>query len=153
VRSTLAPRPRAPCGSLPRPARPAPRPRAPVSAFRALGPRATFRTPSHLASRQPCAPAALSRAPMWPRVPPTRAACSRARNCSCAAFDFQLYPFFNFSLVDVLCRGLRRTTIQFKFIFVNDLCRALRRAIFRFKFSLVDICHRAFRRATPNVSL
>jgi hypothetical protein len=82
------------------------------------------------------------------RAPGVRAACSRARNCGCTTFDFQLYPFFNFSLVDVLrratiqfkfifinvpSRALRRATIQFKFIFVNDLCRTLRRASFRFK--------------------
>jgi hypothetical protein len=77
----------------------------------------------------------------------------RARNCSCTAFDFQLYPFFNFSLVDVLCRALRRATIQFKFILVNDRCRALRRVTFRFKFSSVDVCRRAFRLAMLNVSL
>jgi hypothetical protein len=106
------------------------------------------------------------------RAPGVRAACSRPRNCSCMAFDFQLYPFFNFSLVDVLrralcrttihfkfifinvlCRVLRLATIQFKFIFVNDLCCTLRRATFRFKFNSVDVCRRAFRRATPNVSL
>jgi hypothetical protein len=152
----LAPRPpRRPClapgGLVPRgpahPLRLAPRarvprvrPRAPASAFRALGPRASC--PG-------------SRAPWQPsRVPHRGLVCPRrARNYSCAAFDFQLYPFFNFSLVDVLCRALRRATIQFKFIFVNDLCRALRRATFRFKFSSVDVCRRAFRRATPNVSL
>jgi hypothetical protein len=86
------------------------------------------------------------------RAPGVRAACSHACNYSCAAFDFQLDPFFIFSLVDVprcallrptiqfkfifikvLCRALRHTTIQFKFIFVNDLCHALRRMTFRFK--------------------
>jgi hypothetical protein len=77
----------------------------------------------------------------------------RAHNCSCAAFDFQLYPFFNFSLVDVLCHALRRAMIQFKFIFVNDLCHALRRTTFRFKFSSIDVCCRAFRRVTLNISL
>jgi hypothetical protein len=81
----LAPRPpRRPClapgGLVPRgpahPLRLAPRarvprvrPRAPASAFRALGPR----MPPRLVPRQPCALAALSRAPSWPRVPPTRA--------------------------------------------------------------------------------
>jgi hypothetical protein len=69
----------------------------------------------------------------------------RARNCSCVAFDIQLNPFFNFSLVDVLCRALRRATIHFKFTFVNDLCRALRRAMFCLKFSSVDVCRHAFR--------
>jgi hypothetical protein len=78
-----------------------------------------------------------------------RAGPRRARDCSRAAFDFQHYPFLNFSLVDVLCRA----TIQFKFIFVNDLSRALRRVTFRFKFSSVDVCRRAFCRATLNVSL
>jgi hypothetical protein len=60
---------------------------------------------------------------------------------------------FKFILINVLCHVLRRATIQFKFIFVNDLCRALRRATFRFKLSSVDVCHRAFRRTAPNVSL
>jgi hypothetical protein len=145
----MAPLARASCA----PARLAPRPRAPASAFRALSPRVVSHAPPRLASRQPCALAALSRAPAWPRVPPARTTCSRARNCSCAAFDFQLYPFFNFSLVDELCRALHRATIQFKFIFVNDLCRALHRATFHFKFSSVDVCRRAFRHAALNVSL
>jgi hypothetical protein len=106
------------------------------------------------------------------RAHDVRASCSRARNYCCATFNFQLYPFFNFSLVDVLrralrhatiqfkfifinvlCRALRRATIQFKFIFVNDLCRALRRATFHFKLGSVDVCRRVFRRATLNVSL
>jgi hypothetical protein len=77
----------------------------------------------------------------------------RARNCSCVAFDFQLNPFFNFSLVDVLCCALCRAMIHFKFTFVNDLCRALRHTMFRLKFSSVNVCRRVFRRATPNVSL
>jgi hypothetical protein len=75
------------------------------------------------------------------RAPGVRAACSRARNYSCATFDFQLYPFSNFSLVDVLRRALRRATIQFKFIFINVLCHALRRATIQFKFIFVnDLC-------------
>jgi hypothetical protein len=57
------------------------------------------------------------------------------------------------SLVDVLCRTLRRATIHFKFIFINDLCRALRRATFRLKFKSVNVSRRAFRRAMLNVSL
>jgi hypothetical protein len=81
-------------------------------------------------------------------VPPVR-----ARDCSCVAFDFQFNPFFNYSLVDVLRRALRRAMIHFKFIFINELCRALRHAMFRFKFSSVDVCRRVFRRATLNVSL
>eukprot|EP00267_Zea_mays_P053320 XP_020406433.1 uncharacterized protein LOC109945055 [Zea mays] len=104
--ASLAPRPRArrpcspaapcaPCGSppRPRPARLAPRPRAPASAFRALGPAPRPAQPraSRFDNRAPCA--ALSHAPAWPRVPPVRAQRIRARNCSCAAFDFQLYPF------------------------------------------------------------
>jgi hypothetical protein len=60
---------------------------------------------------------------------------------------------FKFILINVLCRALRRVTIQFKFIFVNGLCRALRRVTFRFKLNSVDVCRRAFRRMTPNVSL
>eukprot|EP00267_Zea_mays_P043591 XP_020395697.1 basic proline-rich protein-like [Zea mays] len=62
-------RPRAPPAARPHARVPRIRPRAPTSAFRALGPRA----PSCLASRQPCALVALSRAPAWPRVPPARA--------------------------------------------------------------------------------
>jgi hypothetical protein len=77
-----------------------------------------------------------------------RAACSRARNCSCAAFDSQLYLFFNFSLVDVLRRALRRATIRFKFIFINVLCRALRGATIQFNFIFVNDLCRALRRAT-----
>jgi hypothetical protein len=76
-----------------------------------------------------------------------------ARDCSCAAFDFQLNPFFNFSLVDVPCHALRRAMIHFKFIFINDLCRALRRATFRLKSKSVDVSRRVFRRVTLNVSL
>jgi hypothetical protein len=60
---------------------------------------------------------------------------------------------FKFILINVLCRALCRATIQFKFIFVNDLCRALHRTTFCFKLSSVDECRRAFRRVTPNVSL
>jgi hypothetical protein len=124
----LAPAPR-PC-----PACPAPRPRALASSFHSLGPCAASCAPPCLASWQPCALAALSRAPAWPRMPPTRVQRVCARNCSCAAFDFQLYPFFNFSLVDVLFRALCRAT-------------------FHFKSSSVDVCRRAFHRATLNVSL
>jgi hypothetical protein len=62
----LAPAPR-PC-----PACPAPRPRALASVFHELGPRAASCAPPRLASWQPCALAALSRAPAWPRMPPTR---------------------------------------------------------------------------------
>jgi hypothetical protein len=36
--------------------------------------------------------------------------------------------YFNFSLVDVLRRALRRATVHSKFVFINMLCRALRRA-------------------------
>jgi hypothetical protein len=138
-----------PCGPA-RPLRLAP---TPVS-------RASGRVPRrpHSARSAPARPRASrpdSRAPWWPcRVLRRGLACPRrARNCSCTAFDFQLYPFFNFSLVDVLCRALRRATIQFKFILVNDRCRALRRVTFRFKFSSVDVCRRAFRLAMLNVSL
>jgi hypothetical protein len=35
---------------------------------------------------------------------------------------------FNFSLVDVLRRALRRATVHSKFVFINMLRRALRRA-------------------------
>jgi hypothetical protein len=77
-----------------------------------------------------------------------RAACSRARNCSCTAFNFQLDPFFNFSLVDVPRRALRRATIQFKFIFIKVLCRALHRVTIQFKFIFVNDLCRALRRAT-----
>jgi hypothetical protein len=115
----------APCPSRPLPRRPRPRPPA--------APRRVSRAPA------PRVPATVC--PIGPIVCPSVAsralgvcaACSRARNCSCVVVDFQLYPFFNFSLVNMLCRALCRATIQSKFIFVNDLCRALRRATFHFK--------------------
>jgi hypothetical protein len=117
--------------AAPRPARQrapvAPRPVPPWPCVRAL------------AGPAPC-PSLASRAPV-------------ARDCSGTAFNFQLNPFFNFSLVDVPCRALRRTTIHFKFIFINDLCCALRRATFRLKFKSVDVSRRAFRRAMLNISL
>jgi hypothetical protein len=130
--------PARPCPSGPTPRRP----RVPVS-----------RAPARPRPGGPAPQQALPHVPVWPRVPPARAACSRAGDYSCVAFDFQLNPFFNFSLVDVLCRTLRRATIYFKFIFINDLCRVLRRTTFRLKFKSVDISHRVFRRATLNVSL
>jgi hypothetical protein len=142
ARAPVAPLARGPARPLrltphPRPARPTPRPRG--SAPRTPVPR----VPAAVRPGGPVAcPGEASRAPG-----------ARARNCSCTTFDFQLYPFFNFSLVDVSCHALHRATIQFKFIFVNDLCRALRRTTFRFKFSSVDVCRRAFHRATLNVSL
>ena len=34
---------------------------------------------------------------------------------------------FNFGLVDVLRRALRRATVHSKFVFINMLCRALHR--------------------------
>jgi hypothetical protein len=36
--------------------------------------------------------------------------------------------YFNFGLVDVLGRALRRATVHSKFVFINMLRRALRRA-------------------------
>jgi hypothetical protein len=36
--------------------------------------------------------------------------------------------YLSFSLVDVLRRALRRTTVHSKFVFINMLRRALRRA-------------------------
>jgi hypothetical protein len=129
------------------------------------------------------APRHVSRAPA-PRVPAAvcpvgpvacpgvRAACSRARNCSCAAFDSQLYLFFNFSLVDVLrrCFVARRFDLNSSLLmccvarFVArrfNLCSCLLMiCVTRFaarhfvlKLSSVDVCHRAFRRTTLNVSL
>jgi hypothetical protein len=103
------------------------------------------------------------------RVPPARAAHSRARDRSCVMFNFGLFNF-KFGLVDVLHRALRRATIHFKFTFTHVLCRTLcrvtihfnfglfnvwhrasSRATFRFKFSLDDICCRALCRATVDV--
>jgi hypothetical protein len=37
--------------------------------------------------------------------------------------------YFNFGLVDVLHRALRRATVHSKFVFINMLCRALRRTM------------------------
>jgi hypothetical protein len=149
----LVPGGSAPCPSRPLPQRPRPRPRGPSA--------------SHPAAWRPAAPVhptrsaprCISHAPA-PRVPAVvcsvgpvtypgvRAACSHARNCSCAAFDSQLYLFFNFSLVDVLRRTLRRTAIHFKFIFINVLCRALCCTTIQFKFIFVNDLCRALRRTT-----
>jgi hypothetical protein len=139
----------APVSRVSGPAAPCPGVRVP----RARPPRRVLRTPAPRVLAAVCPGGPVACPGMASHAPDARAACLRARNCSCAAFDFQLYPFFNFSLVDVLCRALRRATIQFKFIFVYDLCRALRRATFHFKSSSVDVCRCAFRRATLNVYL
>jgi hypothetical protein len=165
ARALAAPRPGCPCPA-PRPARPggsAPASHAPQQlAPRSMAPRAPMprrrfgpacpRGPRLLPRRLARALAALPRVSAWPRVP-RRAQRVRARDCSGTVFDFQLNSFFSFSLVDVLCRALRRAMIHFKFMFINDLCRALRRATFRLKFKLVDVSRRVFRRATLNVSL
>jgi hypothetical protein len=140
-----------PCGPVPASRAPrASRPAAPRPLPWWLARALAAPCPGDCAPRRPRVPSALR--PGGPASCPSVA--SRAVfDCSCATFDFQLNPFFNFSLVDVLCRALRRVTIHFKFIFINDLCRAIHRATFRLKFSSVDVCRRAFCHATLNVSL
>jgi hypothetical protein len=128
---------------------------APLRAHAPAAPRpARQRAP---VARAPCprGPAYAPRQPL--RVPRRRLACSwRAQRVPThvtlvARRSTLSLIYFNFSLVDVLHRALRRATIHSKFIFINELCRALRRATFHFKFSSVDVCRRAFRRVTLNV--
>jgi hypothetical protein len=47
--------------------------------------------PGAPAASRPATP--RPRAPAWPRVPPARAACSHARDCSCVVFGFQFNSF------------------------------------------------------------
>jgi hypothetical protein len=55
---------------------------------------------------------------------------------------------FNFSLVDVLHRALRRATVHSKFVFINVLYRALRRTTILFKFIFINVLCRTLRRVT-----
>jgi hypothetical protein len=81
--------------AAPRVAVSAPRPRPIGPATPRPGGLAPARSrPGGPAPLRPCAPAAPARAPAWPRVPPVRAACSRARDYSYATFNFQFNPFF-----------------------------------------------------------
>jgi hypothetical protein len=58
---------------------------------------------------------------------------------------------FNFGLIDVLCRTLRRATIYLKFRFISVLRRALRRAMTYFNFRFISVLHRMLRRATVHL--
>jgi hypothetical protein len=60
---------------------------------------------------------------------------------------------FNFSLVHVCCRALRRATVRSKFILTRALRRVLRRATSCFNFSLDRVCCRALRRVTILLTL
>jgi hypothetical protein len=139
--------PAAPCSWCPLPWQPRPRPRS-LAPCGPTCPRALCSAPRRVS----CAPAPRVPAAVCPvghiACPSMRAACSHARNCSCTAFDSQLYLFFNFNLVDVLRHALRRATIHFKFIFINVLCRSLRCATIQFKFIFVNDLCRALRHAT-----
>jgi hypothetical protein len=53
----------------------------------------------------------------------------------------------------VLCRALRRATIDFDFRLFIVWCHVSSRATFHFKLSSVDVCRRALRRVMLNVSL
>jgi hypothetical protein len=149
--SAAVPSPRGPTPPGGAPA-PSPRPRASL-----VGP-----------TRLPAPPRRLLRVPGGPRVPPAWLTCSR-RPSRARHLNFGLVNF-KFSLVDVLCRTLRRITIYFKFTFISVLCRTLRRATihlnfrlfnvwrrassrltFRFNFCIDDVCCRALRRATLDV--
>jgi hypothetical protein len=149
------PRPRPPCclSGLPRP-RPAspsphpaaPRPRAPVAPLRArarrrrLDPTPARPFPAEPPPASPCSPA-VPRRPRTTRactvpVPSARAACSCA--CDVVALRSTLILIhFNSSLVDVLCRALRRATVHSKFVFINVLRRELRRATILFNLYLL----------------
>jgi hypothetical protein len=97
-----------PCyGRAPSAARPGPRPRAPLP---------------EPVPRRPRAPRACT-----VRVPSARAACSRAATVATLRLTLVLIHF-NFSLVDVLRRALRRTKVRSKFVCIKVLRRALRRA-------------------------
>jgi hypothetical protein len=116
-----------------------------------------------------------SRGLVYPRRglarPGTRNVFPRAQP-QCAQRSIFSLISFEFSLMNVLIRVLRHSTIRFKFIFINELCRALRHATillnfrlfnmwrrasshatFRFKLSLDDVCRRVFRCAMLNVYL
>jgi hypothetical protein len=74
-----------------------------------------------------------------------RAACSRS--CDVVALRSTLVLiYFNFSLVDVLHRALRRTTVHSKCVFINVLRRTLRRAMIPFKFIFIKVLRHALRR-------
>jgi hypothetical protein len=113
------------------------------------------RRPSRLGGLAPRAPARL--------VCPWRAQRALARTTIVVRRSTLSLIHFNFSLVDVLRRVLRRATIHFKFILINVLrratihfkfiiinvlCRALCRATIQFKFIFVNDLCRALRRAT-----
>jgi hypothetical protein len=114
---------------------PARAPRAPAVPCRALG-RAPGRAPDRALTRpcpRPCpcpCPGGLA-----PRAP-ARFACPRhaqralARAIVVALRSTLVLIHFNFNLVNVLRRALRRATSHSKSVFINVLCRAFRRATF-----------------------
>ena len=136
---------------------------SPLSLSLSLFPSPSPSSPRGLPARAPGAPALPLATPggsplLGGRAPaalacPQRAQRALARTTVVVRRSTLSLIYFNFSLVDVLRRALRRAAIHSKFIFINELCRTLRRAMFRFKFSSVDVCRRAFRRATLNVFL
>jgi hypothetical protein len=88
-----------------------------------------------------------------PRAP-ARLACPRhaqhalARATVVALRSTLVLIHFNFSLVDVLRRALRRAMVHSKFVFINMLRRALHCATILFKFIFIKELCRALRRAT-----
>jgi hypothetical protein len=65
---------------------------------------------------------------------PARFACPRHAQralvrATVVALRSLILIYFNFGLVDVLHRALRRMTVHSKFVFINMLRRALRRAM------------------------
>jgi hypothetical protein len=104
-------------------------------------PRCGLPGPLHVAA---LAPACVLPVPGARGLVPARAALVVGR------LNFSLISF-NFGLINVLCRTLRRATIYLKFRFISMLRRALRRAMTYFNFKFISVLHRVLRRVTVHL--